>query len=101
MAKKYQKAAAARARAYRHKPKPKNPPTEIIMELPTAETYESFRDMAMNSIDLDQEYGSIERKDSETDCQPGTSRDLDELQQNLQQQRKLSGEIAILTKPTP
>jgi hypothetical protein len=119
MAKKHQKAAAARARANRHKPKHISPPTEIILEPPAVETsIDEFGDLATNPIDVDWEYdcgyeGGVNRDDSETEYQPGTSSEDsesdaesldelsgDELEWNLQQQRELLVEVSVFTRPT-
>lgn len=85
MAKKHQKAAAARARANRHKPKPSSPPTElipaeIILELSSAgSSIDAFgnltTDIDIDVIDVDWESdcgyeGGVSRKDSETEYQP-------------------------------
>jgi hypothetical protein len=117
MAKKYQKLAAARARAHRHKPKPNIPLTETI---PESESFvDAVVDLATDPIDVDWQYncgynGGVNREDSETEYQPGTSSDEsesgaeslddlsgDELELNLQQQRERLAELAALMRPTP
>ena len=128
MAKKHQKAAAARARANRHKPKPSSPPieltpAEIIPELsPAASSIDGFGNLTTNIdidvIDVDWESdcgyeGGVNRKDSETEYQSESDNSEsdyaesldelsgDELEWNLERQRELLAEVATLTKPTP
>jgi hypothetical protein len=126
MAKKYQKVSIAHARDFRHKLKPNNPSietsTENIPELPAAKTsIHRSGDLATNPINIDWEYdcgyeGGVNREDSETEYQPGSSessdaRDIesldelsgDELEWNLQQQSELLAELKTLagTRPSP